>query len=271
MQLRHRGASLLTAVLVGALSACAPDAADVPQGGSQLDPSFRPQQQDPDARGGKGDRRKDRTETASAGSRPSPATGGGADGGDGGSSGGSGAGSPSPAAQPTSAPTGPGGTATARAALTDDRGDVSGLGGAPAYVDLTGAVLTRDGDRYRLVVETDGNLPQEQDGDDTMNVVGFVDNDLDGTVDHEVWATLADNGWGSSSRHPDGARFGDDSGVRVTVSGSTITLTFAASVIGGTPRFQWSVAAEHGTLEQVASGTTAQDYGPDDGAVRFPG
>lgn len=268
MRFRHPGASLLIAVLVGTMSACAPDAADVPQGGSQLDPSFRPQQQDADARGGKGDRRKDRTETVPAGSRPSPTAGGGSD--DSGS-GGSGAGSPSPDAQPTSGATSPGGTPTARAALTDDRDDVSGLGGAPAYVDLTGATLTRDGDRYRLVVETDGNLPQEQDGDDTMNVVGFVDNDLDGTVDHEVWATLADNGWGSSSRHPDGARFGDDSGVRVTVSGSTITLTFAASVIGGTPRFQWSVASEHGTLEQVASGTTAQDYGPDDGAVRFPG
>ena len=55
------------------------------------------------------------------------------------------------------------------------------------------------------------------------------------------------------------------------MSGSTITLAFAASVIGGTPGFQWSVASEHGTLEQVASGTTAQDYGPDDGAARFPG
>lgn len=258
MNYQRGGLPLLAAVLVALSGACAPAVEDVPQRGSQLAPAFRPDPEKPRKQKSERDGRDRQQPAASRTAAPKPGD------------------SPTQASSPTlpaepatTAP--PADPAPTTARVSDASGDVSGLGGSPAYVDLTRATLTRDGGRYRLAVETGGSLPRRQDGDRTMNVVGFVDNDLDGTVDHEVWATLADNGWGTSSRHPDGARFGDDSGVSVTVSGSTITLAFAAGVIGGTDTFQWSVASEHGTLEQVASGTTAQDYGPDRGAVAFPG
>lgn len=250
----HWGAVLLRAALAATGVACAAGGDPAPDGGSQLRPSFRPandkahrkqarevargERQQPTARGG-------RTRSA----EPGDATA-----------------APSP-----SAPSAPPSPVTARAVASDPAGDVAGLGGAPAYVDLSRVTLARDGQRYRLVVETAGTLPLRQEGDDTMNVEGFVDRDRDGAVDYEVWATLADDGWGSSSRDPDGARFGEASGVEVSVAGSTLTMVFAGSVVGGAESFQWSAASEYGTVEQVAAGTTAQDYAPDRGAAAFPG
>ena len=257
---RSVGAGALAVVLTLGLGACAPDAADVPQGGSRLEPSFHPaKKQRPAHRAPQGHQQGGRGKVRNASPSASPDDGAGPTGG--------GTSSASPGAGASSTA----GAEPASADVADRSNDVSGLG-SPSYVDLAGATLTRDGDRYRLVVEVASALPDQQaDDSHIMNVVGFVDTDLDGSVDHEVWATLADNGWGTSARHPDGARFGDESGVTVTVSGSTMTLAFAASVIGGPDAFQWSVASEYGTYEQVASGTTAQDYAPDGGAVPYPG
>jgi hypothetical protein len=254
---QHWGRAVLATVLSAATVACAPGVEDGPQRGSQLEPTFRPAR-DKAAREQAQDSDRDRQPPAARRARarsPEP---------------GQDASSPAPSATAPATDAAPSSTAAA-ARVRDPSGDVSGLGGAPSYVDLTGATLALDDDRVRLVVETGGTLPTRQEGDRTMNVVGFVDGDLDGTVDHEVWATLADDGWGSSSRHPDGARFGEESGVEVRVSGSTLTLVFARGLIGGDSVFQWSAAAEYGTLEQVASGTTARDHAPDSGAVAFPG
>lgn len=262
----HRlSATLTCAVLAAALTtACAPSTdLDEPSSGSALDPTFAPRKPG-EKRGGQ----QGKSTRPTNRSRPSaPAS--------------TADGPNSPSASPmaveaaedgSSGPTPAAPTApdTQSASLTDAPGDVSGLG-SPAYVDLRGATLERTGDRFRLVVETADTLPTEQEGDPTMNVVGFADTDLDGSIDYEVWATLSDSGWSPSSRDPAGARFGSASGVSISVSGGRLTMTFSAGVLGGADRFQWSTGTEYGTYEQIASGTTAQDYGPDDGAVRFPG
>lgn len=254
-------AALALAATAALTSACAPAAEPVPEGGSQLRPEFRDRAgkdgRDPAGRRATAARAgrdgTDDGEDRAAADRPSP--------------------SPSPAASPgqqgTPAAEPSGTPADPSVRVADARGDVSGVG-APRYVDLVAATLTRSGGTFRLVVETAAALPRRQADSRTMNVVGFFDTDLDGRGDHEVWATLSDNGWGTSARHPDGASFGPDSGVRVTVSGATLTFTFGSRLVGDPARLQWSVATEHGTYEQVASGTTAQDRAPAGGAL-FPG
>lgn len=248
--------ALLTAAVALPLVACAPSSDDVPTSGSQLRPTFRDHhgkdRKPPAHRAGEAGGQTGSTPRATPSSRASEATA-----------------QPSPSSATSSAGAEPAGSTSQSARLDDGPGDVSGVG-APAYVDLTGAVLERHGDRCRLAVTFAGALPAAQEGSQTMNVVGFVDTDLDGSVDYEVWANLADSGWGTSSRSPSGARFGDESGVEVAVSDGTLTLSFAAGVIGDADEFQWSVASEYGTYEQVAAGTTAQDHGPDQGAVAFP-
>jgi len=266
MNFRRLSAALAgTLLATSATTACAPSTdLDEPSSGSALDPTFAPRKPGADRGGqqGKPTRPTNRSRPAAPASTAD--------------------GPNSPSASPMAVeaaedgsssgltPAAPGAPDTQRAALTDGAGDVSGLG-SPAYVDLRGATLERTGDRFRLVVETADTLPTEQEGDPTMNVVGFADTDLDGSIDYEVWATLSDSGWSPSSRDPAGARFGSASGVSISVSGSRLTMTFGAGVLGGADRFQWSTGTEYGTYEQIASGTTAQDYGPDDGAVRFPG
>lgn len=266
MSFRRFSVSLTCAALAAALTAaCAPSTdLDDPVSGSALDPTFQARK-DGAHRGG----RPGKSARPSHRSRP-PASAS--------TSGGSASSSAVPAVEGSGDGSGDGGDAstaptaptTLRASLVDDAGDVSGLG-SPAYVDLRGVTLERTGDRFRLVVETAATLPTKQEGDPTMNVVGFADTDLDGSIDYEVWATLSDSGWSPSSRSPGGARFGSASGVSISVSGSRLTMTFGAGILGGAERFQWSTGTEYGTYEQIASGTTAQDYGPDNGATRFPG
>ena len=155
-----------------------------------------------------------------------------------------------------------------RASVSDPTGDADGLGVA-AYADLTGAVLTREAGRYSLRVGAAAAYPTRSDK--VMHVICFVDVDGDGQVDHELWGTLADDGWSGTWRNPDGARFGSGSGVTVTPRGRDLVFAFGASRVGGATSFRWLVGAEHGTLEQQASGTMSEDYAPDSGAVRFPG
>jgi hypothetical protein len=151
--------------------------------------------------------------------------------------------------------------------VRDRTGDPQGLG-VPAYADLTGATLQRDGRRFTLRVGAAAAYPASSD--DVEHVICFVDIDGDGQVDHELWATLADDGWNGTWRYPDGARFGSASGVTVRPQGRDLLLGFDASRVGGAASFRWTVGAEEGSAEQQASGTMSEDYAPDSGAVRFP-
>jgi hypothetical protein len=167
----------------------------------------------------------------------------------------------SPAAQPK--PSG------ARAAVPDPTGDVRGaLTGAPPYADLTGAALTR-GDDFEVRVSFAGAVPQRQTDDRIVQVATFYDLDGDGETDYEVWASLADNGWGTSYRTPDGARYGDDSGARARPDGNDLVITFPLTHLERAETTAWAVGAQWGTLEQVASGTTSRDNAPDGGWARL--
>lgn len=177
--------------------------------------------------------------------------------------------SSTPTTTPTAEPTAASIDATTSAA--DATGDVSGATlGAPAHVDLVQASLTRAGGRYEARAGFAGALPGSANGSQVQSVVVFLDVDLDGSVDHEVWGHLSDAGWSPSHRGPSGASFGPASGVTVVAQGDNLVLRFAAMLIGDPGGLQWSVASEWGTYEQVASGTTAQDFAPDSGGVRHP-
>jgi hypothetical protein len=244
------GALVLTGCAVG----------DSPEGsgpGTRLHPHLKPEHKKhgkPSAgHGPRGEKRKEKH-----GSRPSAAPSESSEG---------------PESSPTTSgsPVKQGGTSTPpgpRSAQTaDSTGDVQGLG-APAFADLTGATLTSNGG-YSLVVTTAAALPASST-DKTMHVIFFADVDGDGQIDYENWATLADNGWSGAWRYPDGAKFGGASGIRVTVSGSRLTMTFPGDHVGDATHFRWLVGAEHGSDAQMASGTQSSDYAPDDGSVDFP-
>jgi hypothetical protein len=185
------------------------------------------------------------------------------------------------AADPSTSAPKPTGTATrkpadrppgvATASVPDASGDVRGsLTSAPGYVDITGARLTRD-DGFEVRVTFAGTVPARQTDDRVVQVATFYDLDGDGETDYEAWASLADNGWGTSYRTPSGARFGDDSGVRARPDGRNLVITFPLGHLEGARSMSWAVGAEWGTIEQIASGTTAQDNAPDGGWARFPG
>ena len=162
-------------------------------------------------------------------------------------------------------------SAPLRAAVSDPTGDVRGtLTGAPAYADLTGAALTR-ADSFEVRMSFAGAVPQRQTDDRIVQVATFYDLDGDGETDYEVWASLADNGWGTSYRTPDGARFGEDSGARAAPEGDDLVITFPLTHLQRAEKMAWAVGAQWGTLEQVASGTTSKDNAPDGGWARFPG
>lgn len=169
----------------------------------------------------------------------------------------------SPAAEPT--PTDP-----RRASVTDPTGDVRGtLTGAPAHADLTGAALTR-GDVFEVRVSFAGAVPARQTDDRIVQVATFYDLDGDGETDYEVWASLADDGWGTSYRTPDGARFGDDSGAGARPEGNDLVISFPLTHLQRADSLAWAVGAQWGTLEQVATGTTSKDNAPDGGWARLP-
>lgn len=177
--------------------------------------------------------------------------------------------------RPSSSPTRTAGAASPsvlHASLSDPTGDVRGsLTGAPGYADLTGAALTRTSAGFELRVSVADAVPARQDGDKVVNVASFYDLDGDGTVDYEVWASLADDGWSGSYRTPSGARFGSDSGVTAQPDGHDLVLRFPLSHLRAATSFRWSVGAEWGTYEQVAAGATARDTAPDSGVTAFPG
>ena len=172
--------------------------------------------------------------------------------------------------EPTSPSAPPEPSGPLSASVTDPTGDVRGtLTSAPPYADLTGATLTR-GDVFEVRVSFAGAVPQRQTDDRIVQVATFYDLDGDGETDYEVWASLADSGWGTSYRTPDGARFGEDSGARARPEGNDLVLTFPLTHLRRAESMAWAVGAQWGTLEQVSTGTTSKDNAPDGGWAPFP-
>lgn len=175
--------------------------------------------------------------------------------------------SPSPAA---SEPT------TVLASSVDDaEGDVtpSALDETPAYADLLeGHVTLRDA-RYEIRVTMAADVPEQQpDPDRTMNVAWFADLDGDGVVDHEIWVNLADNGWfpGHRDNRRREARFGDETGIEVTVDGRDLVLRFSSDLIRA-DSFRWAIASEWGRYEVLGTDAAARDSAPEDhGSVDHP-
>lgn len=165
---------------------------------------------------------------------------------------------------------------TTRGSVSDPRGDVSssGLQRPPAYADLTGADLTRSASGFVLRVHAAGPFPGAQpDPDHTENVVFYADVDGDGQVDYEVWATLADIGWGTSYFDgPNGdAYYGANSGVSAAASGGDLVVAFTLDHLADASRFRWSVQADYGTYAEVQTGLTSFDAAPHSGPAAFPG
>lgn len=244
------------------LSACAPPGAGEDEAAeSNLKPQFsaHPGKKDkPDKAKGPRRPKKDRATAPTSGETQAPAT--------------TAPGAATSPAAPTSgaspAPT-PAGPMTA--SLTDPSGDVSGgLGGTPDHVDLAAAGVTRTANGFEVRIEFGGLLPTRSEGSQVQNVAAFFDLEGDGLVDYETWGSLSDNGWGSSYRTPDDARFGSDSGVTARPDGSTLVLTFPLGHLDNARSFRWQVGTEWGTPEQIATGTTASDRAGE-GGVAFPG
>jgi len=164
---------------------------------------------------------------------------------------------------------------TTHGSVSDVRGDErhAALSTPPGYADLTGAELTRSDGGFLLRVSATAAFPTRQvDADHTENVVLYADVDGDGHVDYEIWASLADNGWGTSFfDNPNGdAYYGDNSGVSASVIGRDLVVTFTLGHLAGAARFRWSIGAEWGTYTEVQVGTTSYDAAPDTGAAAFP-
>lgn len=254
----------LTCAAALVLTGCGEDAPEPDTTGSQLAPEF--QKDKPQKTKGKKAGEKKAGKAKPAPEAPAATTTPDSEADPGGDAGGdSNAGEPAPAQTRRPAPIKP------TASLTDPAGDVRSTLGAPSYVDVVGADLVRADGRFTLKVALNGAPPGALSGGKTMNLASFVDVDGDGRIDYEMWGNLADSGWSGSYRHPDGAKFGRTSGVDVHASGRAVVISFPASHVGGADSFRWSVAAEYGSYEQVASGTTATDYAPNSGAVAFPG
>ncbi|MPZ00366.1 MAG: hypothetical protein GEU97_20770 [Actinophytocola sp.] len=161
------------------------------------------------------------------------------------------------------------------ATIEDATGDVEWtVQRPPEYTDIATATLTRASDGYTLRLRFAAEVPQRQQDDDrTMNVASFFDVTGDGEIDYEIWANLADNGWGPSyrdRRHSE-ARFMADSDVQVAARGRSLVLRFPLGHLAGARTFQWATASEWGSYETIATAAAARDYAPDTGAAPFPG
>lgn len=152
------------------------------------------------------------------------------------------------------------------ASISDRAGDLtpSPLDRPPGWADLRGATLRRTGEGYELSVSLGDPVPERSpDGDHTMNVASFYDLDGDGVVDVEVWANLADSGWGPAAYDGRGGRFGAESDVSVSFEGGRLVLRFPLSLLAGDDRFRWSIASEWGRYEVIGTDLAARDDAPD--------
>jgi len=156
----------------------------------------------------------------------------------------------------------------------DPSGDVSGgIEQAPASADIVEVRLSRRGDVVEVRTTFAAAVPSRQSGSKGMNVASFYDVDDNGIVDYEVWASLADDGWGTGhlDRRREKATFGPSTGIQVRVEGDTLVTRFPVERVGGADVFRWSAASEWGSYESMASATSARDHAPDDGAVDYRG
>lgn len=158
--------------------------------------------------------------------------------------------------------------------ISDPAGDLStSLEGPPSSADVLAVQLDRTGDVVEVRTTFAGQVPTRTEGAKGMNVASFYDVDGNGIVDYEVWVSLADNGWGTGhlDRRERESSFGPSTGIEVSVRGDTLVTRFRLDRIGGVERFRWSAASEWGSYESMAASTSARDYAPDEGAVRYPG
>jgi hypothetical protein len=158
--------------------------------------------------------------------------------------------------------------------VSDPAGDLSrGLDGAPNFADVVAVQLSRGDGVVEVRTIFAGTVPTRQRDDNGMNVASFYDVDDNGVIDYEIWASLADNGWGTGhlDRREEKASFGPATGIEVSVDGNTLVTRFPAERIGGAADFHWSAASEWGSFESMAASTTARDYAPDEGYVDYPG
>lgn len=189
-----------------------------------------------------------------------------------------------PAASAGTVPPAPPGGDAAGAAAPPDRQVVSfddpvgdargGLDDPPAWADLAGARLVRNGDAYGLSVRLGGGtVPQRAPAGRTMNVATFFDADGDGTVDFEIWANLGPEGWGAAyyDNTDRTGGFGEESNVTVEVREQSLELIFPDVLLDRAGRFRFSLASEYGSLDVLGSDYAHRDDAPDGGqAVTFP-
>lgn len=143
----------------------------------------------------------------------------------------------------------------------------------PDYTDIAVATLTRTADGFTLRVRFTAEVPRrQQDGNRTMNVASFFDTTGDGEIDYEIWANLADNGWGPSyrDRRDNEARFMTESGVRVAAKGHSLTFQFPLGHLDDARSIQWATATEWGSYETISTAAAARDHAPNTGAAPFP-
>jgi hypothetical protein len=169
----------------------------------------------------------------------------------------------------TAGGTGPGSTGaspTLRGSLADASGDLTlSLDPPPRWADLTGGSLERTASGYRLAISFAEAAPERApDGEHTLNVASFYDLDGDGRIDVEVWANLADSGWGAAVYDRGGGRFGADSGVTLSRPGGQLVLAFPLDVLERADGFRWSLATEWGSYAVVGTDLAARDDAPDD-------
>ncbi|MPY81931.1 MAG: hypothetical protein GEV00_01185 [Actinophytocola sp.] len=151
------------------------------------------------------------------------------------------------------------------ARITDATDDVHWtLRPPPGYTDITAAALSRTAEGFTLRVRFAAAPPPRQPDSDTTG---------DGEIDYEIWANLADNGWGPSypARRHDVARFMADSGVDVRADVATLVFRFPLTLLDGATTFRWATATEWGSYQTLATPAADTDYAPDIGAAAFPG
>lgn len=181
-----------------------------------------------------------------------------------------------PAARQTrtsAAPASPAASAPSAARLTDTTGDVDWtLRRPPGYVDIAAAKLTRTAQGFTLRVRFTADLPHRQRDEHTMNVASFFDTTGDGEIDYEIWANLADDGWGPSyrDRRNREARFMADSDVHVEADGDSLVFRFPLAHLNRATTLQWATASEWGTYETLSTPAAATDHAPNTGAAPFP-
>ena len=119
-----------------------------------------------------------------------------------------------------------------------------------------------------------GDAPESSgDGGHTMNVASFYDVDGDGEIDYEVWANVADGGWGGSyfDDREGTSAYLEESGVTIGTEGDEVVIAFPHEHLADAASFRWAVGSEWGRYEAIGTPAAVRDDVPDAGAATFPG